>query len=43
MEQEDQDILDDSKDFTEQDLTKVDESEAVMEVTPADQQVKVVS
>ena len=42
MEQENQDILDDSKDFTEQDLAEVDEGEIVMEVTPAGQQVKVV-
>ena len=42
IEQEDQDILEDSKDFTEQDLAKVDEGESVMEVTPADHQVKVV-
>ena len=42
MEQEDHDILDDSKDFNEQDLSKVDEGETVMEVTSADQQVMVV-
>ena len=42
MEHEETDILDDSLHSTEQDQTKVDESEAAMEVTPPDQQVNVV-
>ena len=42
MEQEDHAILNESKEISEQDLFHVDESEGVMDDTPADPQVKVV-
>ena len=42
MEHDELDFLDDSLNLTEQDQTKVDKSEAAMEVTPPDQLVNVV-
>ena len=42
MEQEDLDILNESKVNAKQDLSKVDKSDGVMDDTPADPQVKVV-